>query len=66
LHLPRLAFNPFVQPVIDAPIVAAEVALGLRGPLAAVDRMRLINLRFVDPVYFDTALPPALQYGASR
>lgn len=61
-----LNFNPYAQPVIDAPLVAAEVVLGQRDRLGPIDLLKLINLRLVDPVYFDAALPLAIQIGASR
>lgn len=61
-----LLFNPYAQPVVDAPLVAAEVALGLRDSLSLVDMLKLTNLRLVDPAYFDRALPLAVQNGASE
>jgi hypothetical protein len=54
-------FNADIQKVIDAPLVAAEIAAGLRtdqGSLATA--LRLIVLRMADPHYFDSALPVAL------
>ena len=53
-----------VQAVIDAPLVAAEVALGRRAPLDTRQILNMINFRLVDPVYFDTALPLAIEIGA--
>lgn len=58
------SFSPEAQPVLDAPLVAAEVALG-RRQLDTDEMLNLINLRLVDPAYFDTALPLAIQIGAS-
>jgi hypothetical protein len=54
-------FNSHVQMVIDAPLVAAEMAAGLRTDLSHLSTaLRLINLRMADPQYFDSALPVAL------
>lgn len=53
-------FSRYVQTMIDAPVVAAEIAAGLRAAPDVDDRLALINLRFVDPLYFDAALPAAL------
>ncbi len=53
-------FNRYVQTMIDAPLVAAEMAAELRGAPDVDDSIALINLRFVDPLYFDAALPAAL------
>ena len=58
--LPR--FNPFAQTMIDAPLVAAEMAAGLREPPRTGEKIALINLRWVDPLYFERALPAALAY----
>lgn len=53
-------FGKFTQPMIDAPLVAAEMAAGRRPQPSVADKLLLINLRLVDPVYFDAALPVAL------
>lgn len=54
-------FNPDVRPIIDAPLVAAEIATGFRpGPTTVSEILALINLRLVDPVYFDAALPASI------
>ena len=45
---------------MQAPLVAAEVAAGLRAPLSLEDTLRLIALRAADPIWFDSALPSAL------
>jgi hypothetical protein len=57
---PGLVFDRQVQPVIDAPLVAAEIAAGMRPAPDAAMMLSLINLRLVDPSYFDSALPAAL------
>ncbi|WP_432679606.1 STY4851/ECs_5259 family protein [Nioella aestuarii] len=57
-----LRFNQHAQKLIDAPIVVAEASLGLRQPLKTREILSLINLRLIDPVYFDTALPLAIAY----
>jgi hypothetical protein len=54
-----LDFNAYLQPVIDAPLVTAEIAAGRRVPDTSLI-LSLINLRLVDPAYFDDALPAAL------
>ena len=56
----RVDFNPYAQPVIDAPIVAAEMAAGQRPSPRVAEKLTLINLRLVDPIFFDAALPVAL------
>ena len=57
---PKLDFDPGMQPVLDAPLVAAEMALTLRPPPSPTETLTLINLRLADPAYFDAALPAAL------
>lgn len=57
---PAINFNSYAQPVIDAPLIAAEVATNLRRPQEPAEVMKLINLRLVDPGYFDAALPAAV------
>lgn len=54
------SFNTHTQAVVDAPIVTAEIAAGLRKPPTASETITLIGLRFVDPLYFDAAVPAAL------
>ncbi len=61
LHRPEgIDFNPYAQSVIDAPLVAAEMAAGQRATPSVAEKLILINLRLVDPIYFDAALPAAL------
>ena len=62
LHRPEgiQHFNPYAQSVIDAPLVAAEMAAGQRAEPSVAEKLILINLRLVDPIYFDAALPVAL------
>lgn len=55
-------FNPFVQTMIDAPLVAAEMAAGLREQPRAGEKIALTNLRWIDPLYFELALPAALAH----
>ncbi|MBF0401165.1 MAG: hypothetical protein HQL90_10405 [Magnetococcales bacterium] len=57
-----LSFNSYVQPLIDAPLIAAEVAIGRRIAPSVVEMLTLINLRLLDPGYFDCALPAALTF----
>lgn len=52
--------------LLQAPLVAAEVAAGLRDPLAPPDILRLIALRAADPAYFSAALPCALTLALDR
>ena len=56
----RRHFNRYAQSVIDAPLVAAEMAAGKRAEPSIEEKLVLINLRLVDPIYFDAALPLAL------
>ena len=57
---PGLQFNRYAQAVIDAPLVAAEMAAQQRPEPNLEERLMLINLRAVDPIYFNEALPAAL------
>ena len=54
-------FNSYVQRMIDAPVVAAEMAASMRAQPKAEEKLALISLRLVDPLYFDAALPAALE-----
>lgn len=53
-------FNGYLQALIDAPLTAAEFATGQRPPARARELIALINLRLVDQLYFDAALPVAI------
>ena len=58
----KLSFSPQVQPLIDAPLVAAEMAVGQRQPPDLEQTLTLIKLRLADPEYFDAALPAAIAH----
>lgn len=54
-------FNTHIQKIINAPMVAAEMAAQPQPPHIARKRLlTLANLRLIDPGYFDEALPVAL------
>ena len=53
-------FNPYAQAMIDAPLLVAEMATERRSAPDVGEKLVLINLRLIDPIYFDTALPAAL------
>jgi hypothetical protein len=59
-------FNSFNEPVrglIDAPLVAAEYALGLRSqPPDTETAIALLHYRLQDLDYFETAMPAAIAY----
>lgn len=55
-------FHHYCQSLIDGPLVAAEMAAGVRPPPDVDERLMLINLRLVDPDYFDAALPAAVHH----
>lgn len=56
-------FDPHIQKVIEAPLVAAEIAAELRPELNGLHTsLCLMNLRMADPDFFDRALPVALAY----
>ena len=57
---PNLEFNRYAQAVVDAPLAAAEMAAGRRPAPDLEEKLMLINLRAVDPLYFNEALPVAL------
>jgi len=60
-------FNSYVQKLIDTPLVTAEIATGLRKDLNnPATLLTLINLRIVDPHYFDAALPVAIALALQR
>ncbi|OWJ76648.1 STY4851/ECs_5259 family protein [Haematobacter genomosp. 1] len=48
------------RPLLHAPLVAAEVATGLRPKSDAREHLQLIALRAADPIWFDIALPAAV------
>lgn len=52
-------FTRYAQAVVDAPLVTAEIATGLRSP-SSKEALMLLNLRLLDPLYFDQALPLAI------
>ena len=54
------SFNPYAQAMIDAPLVVAEMASERRDAPNPQEKLVLINLRLIDPLYFDTALPASL------
>lgn len=59
LQLPAAA-NEANAVLMHAPLVAAEVAAGLRPALTPDETLRLIALRDADTSWFDAALPAAL------
>jgi hypothetical protein len=54
------SFNSHTQALIDGPLVTAEIATGLHPYPGTASMLALINLRLIDPTYFDSALPIAL------
>ncbi|MBF0340456.1 MAG: hypothetical protein HQL95_05760 [Magnetococcales bacterium] len=61
-RLAGFSFSHYVQPLIDAPLIAAEMAVGRRAAPSMEEMLILINLRLLDPGYFDRALPAALTF----
>lgn len=59
LKVPK-ATNDANATLMHAPLVAAEVAAGLRPTLSPDEMLRLIALRAADITWFDAALPAAL------
>ena len=59
-------FHKFRQALIDGPLVAAEMAAEQRSGPDVSEKLALINLRLVDPEYFDAALPCALSLLQSK
>lgn len=55
-----LPVSDVFRPLLHAPLVAAEVACGLRPKPNAHEHLQLIALRAADPIWFDKALPAAL------
>jgi hypothetical protein len=58
--VPPSGFYDGLAPILAAPLVVAEVALGLRPALTATETLDLLALRHADPQWFDTALPLGL------
>lgn len=58
--------NAYAQAMIDAPLVVAEMAVGRRPAPDQREKLVLINLRLIDPLYFDAALPAALALCQSK
>ncbi|WP_040475735.1 STY4851/ECs_5259 family protein [Paramagnetospirillum caucaseum] len=53
--------NPYVRPLLDGPVVVAEAALRLRAHPDLAESLRILTLRLADPVWFDEALPVAIE-----
>jgi hypothetical protein len=51
----------YLRALLDAPLVAAEIATGLIPHPDLTTLIRLIALRQADPIWFDAALPVAVQ-----
>ena len=56
----RMQFNRYAQVMVDAPLVVAQMATGVRSQPNLNEKLALINLRAVDPLYFDQAVPAAV------
>ncbi len=50
-----------LRALLDAPLVAAEIATGLIPHPDTTTLIRLIARRQADPIWFDAALPAAVQ-----
>lgn len=50
-----------LRALLDAPLVAAEIATGMIAEPDTATLIRLVALRQADPLWFDAALPPAIQ-----
>ncbi|KQB14198.1 hypothetical protein AP071_15830 [Rhodobacter capsulatus] len=59
-------FSRKVLPALEAPLIVAEVAAGLAKHPVPADILELLALRLVDPDWFDTALPLAIQIALSN
>ena len=55
----KFDFHENTLAVVNAPVVTAEIAAGLRA-VSKLETLQLIGLRLVDPEYFDAAMPVAL------
>ena len=53
-------FNSYAQTMIDAPLLVAEIATQRQPEPDVEEKLVLINLRLIDPLYFDAALPAAV------
>jgi len=66
-HLPApSSYSEDIAPLLHAPLVAAEIATGLRPVPEVYEVFRLIALRAADEVWFDQALPAALTLALSQ
>lgn len=56
-------FNPALRGLVEAPLVAAELALGQRDDWRdSRIALALLHFRHLDPHYFETALPVAIAF----
>ena len=58
---PRLEFDAERQRLVDAPLIAAEAALGRRPGLTTNEMLALVLLRMCDVDFFDRAVAAAIQ-----
>ena len=63
---PRLDFAGDIQRLVDAPLVAAEMALGRRPPPSLAETLALALWRIKDGEYFNAAVAAAVEYGFNQ
>ena len=59
-------FDDGMRGLIEAPLVLAEHALGLRPPPTAVERAAILRYAHFDPALLQDALPTALAWRHER
>lgn len=52
--------NEWLLPLLHAPLIVAEVAMGWRNNPEPQEILQLLALRYTDPAWFDSALPAAM------
>lgn len=65
LHL-EFKLNEWLLPLLHAPLIVAEVAMGWRAHPSPQETLQLLALRFTDPAWFDAALPAAMSLAQER
>lgn len=54
--------DPSMRPLVDAPLMIACIAHGLRARPKPSEKLALLKARHMDPSFFDEAIPAAMAY----
>lgn len=55
-------FDPSMRPLVDAPLMIACIAHGLRARPKPAEKLALLKARYLDPGFFDEAIPAAMAF----